>query len=219
MFLGSLTLGTPGPSGGGGSLSTSFGGRPTGQEISMLSSADDIFLGGTLNATLFTAPGVPAFSPQNGDQFEIISSAGDLIGDFADVNLPGCIGGTICFFGFADPTLDAYFVRTFDLAFAVGGDFDGSGLVDDLDFQIWRQHFGETGPIGSLPGDADLNGIVDGVDLLVWNLQFGTPGAPFPGAGSGSLGGGGVSVPEPASVALLAAGGMLALAFARRRTA
>ena len=95
--------------------------------------------------------------------------------------------------------------------FAVGGDFDGSGIVDDLDFQIWRQHLGETGPIGTLPGDADLNGIVDGTDLLIWNLQFGMPGMPFPGAGSGSLGGGGVAVPEPASIALLATVGMLAL--------
>lgn len=214
MFLDNLTLG------GAGSLSTTFGGRPTGQQISMLSSAEDIFLGGTLNATLFNENGFPTFSPQAGDQFAIINSATALVDDFDVVNLPDCIGGTLCFVGFKDDTLRSYFVRVFDLALALGGDLDGSGLVDDLDFEVWRQNLGNTaGPGIPLAGDADGDGIVDGDDFLVWQAQFGTPGMAVPGAGSGAggLNGGYGAVPEPATAALVLAGSMLALAFARRR--
>ena len=136
-----------------------------------------------------------------------------MIGDFATVNLPGCINGTICFFGFADHTLDSYFIRTFDLSMAVGGDFDGSGLVDELDLNIWRQHLGEMGAPGTLPGDANGDGVVDGTDFLIWQNQFGTPGMAVPGAGAGSL----AAVPEPASLAMLLGGTLLALAIQRRR--
>ena len=72
MFIDDVTFG------GAGSLDTTFGGRPTGQEVSHIASAENIVLDGTLNASLFTSPGFPQFTPVNGDQFEIISSAADL---------------------------------------------------------------------------------------------------------------------------------------------
>jgi T5SS/PEP-CTERM-associated repeat protein len=202
--------------GGSGSLDTTFGGRPTGQEISHLSSAEDIVLGGTLNASLFTSPGVPSFSPQPGDQFEIISSAADLFGDFATVNLPGCINVDTCFVGFADFALDAYFIRTFSIMAAVGADFDGNGIVDALDLNIWRQNVGAMGAPGTVPGDANGDGVVNGQDFIRWQMQVGGPGVP--GAGSGGVAGIGGTVPEPASIALVVSGGLLALALGRRRS-
>jgi len=207
MFLDNLTLG------GSGSLSTTFGGRPTGQEISLISSAEDMFLGGSLSASLFSAPGVPSFSPQPGDQFEIISTAGDLVGDFASVQLPGCInGGTTCFVGFPDYNLDVYFIQAFGVqAAGSGADFNGDGIVDEIDLAVWRQNLGGTGPAGDANGD----GIVNSLDYYVWLDQVGTPGMP-PGAGSGS--GGLAAVPEPASFAILLSGGLLALAWRRRHS-
>jgi T5SS/PEP-CTERM-associated repeat protein len=205
MFIDNVTFG------GAASLNTTFGGRPTGQEISHISSAEDIVLGGTLNASLFTSPGFPSFSPQPGDQFEIISSAADLIGNFSSVNLPGCIGGSLCFVGFPDYTLDKYFVQAFAVPVGGGPDLNGDGVVDDVDYNIWRQNFGTTGPAG----DANNDGTVDASDYTIWRDAC---CGPFPGAGSGSGSGGGFggTVPEPTSIALLACGGMLALARRRR---
>jgi len=207
MFLDNLTLG------GSGSLSMSFGGRPTGQEVSHISSAEDLFLGGILSASLFTAPGVPAFSPQPGDQFAIISTAGELVGDFASVQLPGCInGGTTCFVGFPDYNVDSYFIQAFGVPMAGGGaDFNGDGIVDEIDLAVWRQNLGGTGPAGDANGD----GIVNSIDFFVWQDQVGTPGMP-PGAGSGSASFG--AVPEPTSLALLLGGSLLALAWRRRQS-
>jgi hypothetical protein len=212
MFIDDVTFGAT------GALSTSFGGRPTGQEISMISSAENIVLGGTLNASLFTAPGVPAFSPQPGDQFAIINSAADLLGDFDFVNLPGCIND-LCFVGFPDYALDSYFIQTFSIAGAIGADFNGDGIVNDLDRLIWEQNVGGTGPVGDANGD----GIVNGADLFILISQLGGPGMPVPGGGGIAAGGGGLagsgSVPEPASVALLLGGALLALARRRSRRA
>jgi T5SS/PEP-CTERM-associated repeat protein len=208
MFLDDLTLS------GGGSLNTSFGGRPTGQEISMISGAETITLGGTLNATLFTAPGVPGFTPQAGDQFAIINAAGQLIDDFNKVNPPSCVG-TICFVGFKDSVLKSYFIRAFDFSLAVGGDFDGDGIVDELDFNVWKQNFGKTGVPGTLPGDANHDGVVDGVDFIIFQNQFGGPPMAVPGAGAGGLAGANATVPEPESLALVLGGAVLALAVRR----
>jgi T5SS/PEP-CTERM-associated repeat protein len=207
-----ITLNSDFMMGGTAGLSTTFGGRPTGQEISHLAAVGDITLNGALSASLFTAPGVPAFSPQPGDQFEILSAAGELLGNFTSVQLPGCInGGTTCFVGFPDYNLDVYFIQAFGVPAAGGGaDFNGDGIVDEIDLAVWRQNLGGPGPAGDANGD----GIVNGLDFFVWQDQVGTPGMP-PGAGSGgaSLG----AVPEPTSLALLASGALLALAWRRRR--
>src|SRR4051794_36557680 len=51
------------------------------------------------------------------------------------------------------------------------GDINNDGLVDILDYGIWRQHFGATG----CGNAADLNGdcIVDMQDYGVWRVNFG----------------------------------------------
>jgi hypothetical protein len=205
MFLDDVTLS------GAGALNTTFGGRPDVQAVSHMSAAETFFLAGTLNASLFTSPGVPQFTPAPGDQFEIISAAGGLFGDFSSVNLPGCIGGTVCFVGFPDYLLDAYFIRAFSTAGALGADFDGNMIVDEVDLQIWRQNIGGPGPAGDANGD----GIVNGLDFFIWQMQVGGPGMAVPGGGGGGLASG--TVPEPASSLLLAFGGLLALAQRRRR--
>jgi hypothetical protein len=207
-FLDSITFS------GAGALSTSFGGRPTGQEISHIAAGGDVVLGGLLTASLFTAPGVPGFSPQPFDTFEIIHAGGELIGDFATFIPPPCIGG-LCFTGFPDPVLDSYFIQAFAPIPAGGGaDFNGDGIVNDIDLAIWRQNLGGPGPAGDANGD----GIVDGRDFFVWQDQVGTPGGP-PGAGSGGGAGdvGAGTVPEPASIALVTCGALLAQALQRRR--
>lgn len=90
----------------------------------------------------------------------------------------------------------------------VGPDFNGDGVIDGLDLAIWKAHKGITSGASVLQGDANGDGAVDGADYLIW-LQQWTMG---PGAGAG-----GGSVPEPTALALVAIGGLMALATRRRR--
>lgn len=90
---------------------------------------------------------------------------------------------------------------------AIPGDYDGSGYVDDDDYDLWRMTFGSTSML-----DADGNGdlVVDAADYVLWraNLGAGTP----PGSGAAA------AVPEPTSAVLWCwVGGILAMAYPRWR--
>jgi hypothetical protein len=98
---------------------------------------------------------------------------------------------------------------------AVAPDFNGDGVVDLADFAIWQLHVGQMTGASVLDGDADGDGDVDGNDFLKWQRNVGRP-MPWTGSGAGS-GSSVASVPEPASLMLLACGS-LALAFGRRRS-
>jgi T5SS/PEP-CTERM-associated repeat protein len=100
---------------------------------------------------------------------------------------------------------------------AVGPDFNGDGVIDLLDFQIWKDNVGLTSGATVLQGDADGDGDVDGADFLFWQRNFGKP-APWssPGIGSGSFLDSNV-VPEPTSLVILLSAASLATVFGRRR--
>ena len=73
-------------------------------------------------------------------------------------------------------------------------DFDGNGVVDALDYALWREQLGAEG-IG-LDADGDGNGIVDALDYEIWRANFGTV------IGASSLAGGSTATPEPSSLLL-----------------
>ena len=54
------------------------------------------------------------------------------------------------------------------------GDINNDGIVDILDYGLWRQQFGATG----CGNPADLNGtcLVDILDYAIWRQQFGQTG-------------------------------------------
>ncbi len=63
------------------------------------------------------------------------------------------------------------------------GDFDGSGTVDQLDYQVWRASFGQTG--SGLAADGNGNGVIDTADYVLWRNNL--PAAvPLPGDFDGS---------------------------------
>ena len=57
---------------------------------------------------------------------------------------------------------------------AVPGDANDDGLVDELDFVIWVNHYNTPTSNGRADGDFNVNGLVDGVDYVIWVNNYGT---------------------------------------------
>jgi len=85
----------------------------------------------------------------------------------------------------------------------LAGDYNGDGLVNTADYNIWRSQFGFAG-VG-INGDGDGNGVVNAADYVLWRNNAGGPGAGLGGA-----------VPEPAA-SLLALLGLVCAAGSWRR--
>ena len=187
-------------------------------ETSHIDVAGDLGIAGKLSLSLSGfAPG----SLQIGDTFEIISYGGQLGGvDLTDplnpkVDLmqPGFFS-LISFPNLASLGLPAttvllpvysansVLVTVASFPLAVGPDFNGDGVVNGLDLNIWLANVGITSGASVVQGDADSDGDVDGDDFLFWQRNVGKP-MPWAGAGSGSGSGSEASVPEPTSLALL----------------
>jgi hypothetical protein len=79
----------------------------------------------------------------------------------------------------------------------VPGDINGDGLVDVADYDVWAANVGATGATWS-QGDLNGDGLVDVADYDIWAADVGNTAA----------------APEPATLSLLALGG---LAVLRRR--
>jgi hypothetical protein len=88
------------------------------------------------------------------------------------------------------------------------GDFNGDGMVNSNDLNLWKTGFGKT--VGAIrgDGDADGNGRVDGADFLIWQREFGS------GSATASTG----AVPEPAAALLVGVGFAGAAVLRRRRS-
>jgi hypothetical protein len=86
----------------------------------------------------------------------------------------------------SSPRLDAPLAQSVGRVAAtpqLPGDFNGDGIVDVLDYGVWRQNFGATN-CGN-PADADGNCLVDVRDYGVWRQRFGqTQGTATPTATS-----------------------------------
>ena len=152
--------------------------------------------------------------------------------------IPDCTGIALCTIpglGVTGPNLAAMFGPSFNnivpVAQRIGGeimisfinpaaggasgpDFNGDGVVDLRDFDIWRLNVGITSGATVLQGDANGDGKVDGADFLLWQQHLG----PYPGAGSGSsFANNSAAVPEPTAIALVLLSGIAWLPIRRRR--
>jgi hypothetical protein len=172
-----------------GTLSLVLGERESGNEFSTVLSLGDIDLqGGTLEVTL-NQSGANSITPQVGDEYLIMRAAGELSGDFTEWDLP-FLGAESSLIPIADLDADIYKLVVQSSSIAIGGDLNGTGIVDFNDVIIWQANAGNPGGLG----DINMDNIVNGLDLQIIQTQFGRPGIP--------LGSASAVVPEPATAVL-----------------
>jgi hypothetical protein len=96
----------------------------------------------------------------------------------------------------------------------VSGDYFVDGIVNQMDYTVWRQNYGST---AMLDADGNLNGIVDTADYAIWRKNLGRSATVLAHAAAlPSLSP--AVVPEPtAAILLIAAGGLLYVTRLRRR--
>jgi len=89
----------------------------------------------------------------------------------------------------------------------LGGDYSGDGVIDAIDYAVWRENL--DAPAGTLPNDVD-GGPIGSAQYATWRANFGA--APAPAVSSGQS-----AAPEPAAALLLILGsGALLLLRAKR---
>lgn len=77
------------------------------------------------------------------------------------------------------------------------GDYDGNGVVDAADFDVWMSSMGET----DFSGNADGNGnqVIDAADYVIWRKNLGQSWQTIGGSGTGSAT---TNAPEPSTIGL-----------------
>jgi cytoskeletal protein CcmA (bactofilin family) len=92
------------------------------------------------------------------------------------------------------------------------GDANGDSKVDEEDLVLLNAQWGDRGAVGTLSCDFDGDGDVDVDDFQILNAEWG-----YDGTGGGAPVMPGSETPEPATVSLLAIGGLLILRRRRRK--
>jgi len=77
----------------------------------------------------------------------------------------------------------------------IAGDYNGNGVVDQQDYQMWRSQYGQQGT--SLAADGNHDGVVDSSDYVVWRSNLPSTGGGTGFASSANM------VPEPEALGLL----------------
>ena len=151
----------------------------------------------TINGTLDVQLEL-AFAPELEDTFAILTASGGVTGVFDSESLPD-LGSLLAM----SVVYDADAV-TLAVVPALPGDYNADGVVDLVDYTVWRNTLGLTG-IGRA-ADGDGSGMVDAADFQVWKDNFGSTAA--------ALANGSRAVPEPATWGIMA---LFALAMGLRR--
>lgn len=125
----------------------------------------------------------------------------------------GTIGSIVAFGEDADGNL--YIVdiggEVFRIDTTIGlvGDYDGSGIVDAADYEVWKSQFGSQ---GLLAADGNGDQIVDAADYTIWRNNLGRT-LPFSDANLAAA-----NVPEPQSMAAVIGLAAVTLLLQRKKS-
>lgn len=182
----------------GAALAIELGGTTAGSDYDLLT-ADTITLGGDLAISLIDSGG-DLFAPYASDTFTVVG-ADSLSGAFTNVingERIDTVGGEGSFRVSYSGLLDSVILTDF-IAAGLAGDFNADGMTDAADYTLWRDTVGSNGLTPYSGADANGDGQVTNADYDVWRNNFGA-----------TLSGASVSVPEPTSLILLLALGLVA---------
>ncbi len=152
-----------------GSSTTILSGGTAGLGLNVLSGAEMTIVG-----TSFTIGGNPVAGLSDPwDEFVVTQFNGArLAGNYLN-------GGT---FGFdlnaaAAPFFNARFHpgSTLRLVLALPGDFDRSGKVDESDYELWKQQYGQVPAQPGLGADGNFDGAIDAYDYTMWRNHLPLP--------------------------------------------
>ncbi|MGD9636192.1 MAG: hypothetical protein AB7U97_23120, partial [Pirellulales bacterium] len=141
------------------------------------------------------------YEPDPSEVYTLLSASG-LTGAFSNVASGQRVddanvnGSFLVYYGPGSPFNPNHVVLTSFLPSGPAGDYNNNGIVDAADYAVWRDHLGA--PNGALVNDVN-HGTIDQDQYNTWKANFGTSGA-----GSTI----GATVPEPATIALFAAGSL-----------
>jgi hypothetical protein len=177
-----------------GELLMELGGLSGGSECDQLDVTGELHLGGTLRVSL-----IGGFSPDIGNTFDILDWDTLVGSEFDVLELPELTGRNTW------DTSSLYSTGEISVIAMLDGDTDGDRDVDGADYAAFVGVFGGAGDRYT---DFNEDGRVDLMDFVILRENFGT-GVPS-GLGAESM----ATTPEPATLLLMAFGG---LAVLRRR--
>ncbi len=183
--------------GDGGRLVMELGGTSGGSEYDQLEVAGALTLDGTLQVSL-----IDGFAPGVGDTFDILDfNVAGLGGEFDAIELPELTGRKTW------RTLDLYYTGVISVIEMLAGDTNLDWRVDISDYGAFVSALGG---VGDRYTDFNGDGFVDLSDFAILRSHFGdSVASPLSAAPMAA------ATPEPATLSLLALGG---LAMLRRRS-
>jgi T5SS/PEP-CTERM-associated repeat protein len=183
-------------------LNMEIGGATPGTQYDQLVVQGNLSLDGELSVST-----LPGFTPAAGQSFNILDWFGTRSGTFSSLTLPTLAGLTW-------NTSQLYTTGVLSLINAAGlaGDYNQDGRVNAADYTVWRNNLGSG---TALPND-DTPGVGPD-DYTRWKMHFGESSGS--GAGATGFASAYVTVPEPASLALLLVAGAWLILTGYRRPA
>ena len=186
----------------GGVLTLDIGGAGAGSTHDLVSITGNAQIDGLLEITLNGG-----FMPDASDEFTMLAS-GTLIGFFDNINTgqrlntSDGLGSFLVHYGIGSAFDENRIVLSdFESIGLLPGDYNHDGVVDFVDYAVWREHLGA--PAGTLANDID-GGAIGAAQYASWRANFGSILSPLSSISARST-----HVPEPTAICLLLASSIL----------